>query len=141
MIQCVRHSYCWMNGQLIPLADAVLHVSTDAVLRGGSVFEGIRAYRGADGKLLIFRMHDHLDRLFSTSMRFLHMQLPHERDDLAEAICELLSANRTEDDAYIRVVVYIDERLPGAGPGAPTGAFILSTEGFKPALPSMRVTL
>jgi branched-chain amino acid aminotransferase len=129
-----------MNGKLIPLADAVLHVTTDAVLRGGSVFEGIRAYRGSTGGLLIFRLPDHLERLFSTSMRFLQLQVPHGPDDFTRAVCELLSANQIKDDAYIRLVVYIDESVFG-GPSAPNGAFILATEGFHPALPSMRVTL
>ena len=130
-----------MDGQLIPHADAVLHVTTDAVLRGGSVFEGVRAYRGTAGELLVFRLPDHLDRLFSTSMRFLHLQLPYRPEALTEAICELLSANHIEDDAYIRVVVYIDESTHNGDPGVPAGAFILATEGFNPALPSMRVTL
>src|SRR5215471_2784952 len=141
MILRVHPEYCWMNGQLIPLADAVLHVSTDAVLRGGTVFEGIRAYRGADGGLSIFRLQDHLDRLFTTSMRFLNMQLPYGPDDLADAAVTLLSACEINDDAYLRVVVYIDEATHKAGPEIPTGVFILASEGFNPALPSMRVTL
>jgi branched-chain amino acid aminotransferase len=141
MIPGVRRKYCWMNGELVPLADAVLHVSTEAVLRGGTVFEGIRAYRGRDGQLSIFRLHDHLDRLFHTSMRFLHLHLPYGPDDLAEGVQQLLAASGLEDDTYIRLVVYIDELLAGAGPEVPSGAFILATEGFNPAQPSMRVTL
>jgi branched-chain amino acid aminotransferase len=152
--------YCWMNGELIPQAEAALSVSTDAVLRGASVFEGIRAYRLADGarrgdradgarrggdtasnELALFRVADHLDRLFQTSMRFLRMRLDHGPDDLSRAMCTLVAANEISTDAYLRVVVYIGEHGLGGGSEIPAGAFILATEGFNPAPASMRVTL
>src|SRR3954452_7845910 len=133
--------YCWMNGDLIPQAEAAIGVSTDAVLRGASVFEGVRAYRGADGELALFRLRDHLDRLFDVSMRFLHLQTEYGRAELAEAIRTLLSANEITDDAYVRVVAYVGEHGLGGSVEVPAGVFVLASEGFSPAPPSMRVTL
>jgi branched-chain amino acid aminotransferase len=130
-----------MNGELVPQAEAALGVTTDAVLRGGSVFEGIRAYRSTTGELLLFRLREHLDRLFNTSMRFLRLTLPYSADDLAQAVCGLLAANEIESDAYIRVVVYVGEQGLGGADEIPAGVFILATEGFRPAPESMRVTL
>jgi len=62
--------HTWLNGQIVPWTESTIHVSSDAVLRGASVFEGIRAYRAGDSDdLLIFRARDHMKRLFGTSMR------------------------------------------------------------------------
>src|SRR4051794_40599978 len=130
-----------MNGQLVPQAEAALGVTTDAVLRGASVFEGIRAYRAETGELLVFRLREHLSRLFDTSMRFLRLTLPYGPDELADAVCGLLAANEIETDTYVRVVVYIGEQGLGGAGEIPAGVFILATEGFSPAPASMRVTL
>jgi len=67
----------WMNGRIVPWKQSVLHVSSDAILRGASVFEGIRAYRRASGDdLVLFRAVDHMTRLFATSMRVVRLELP-----------------------------------------------------------------
>jgi branched-chain amino acid aminotransferase len=130
-----------MDGELIPQAEAALGVNTDAVLRGASVFEGIRTYRSAGGDLLIFRLADHLNRLFDVSMRFLRLRTTYGRAELAEAICTLLAGNEITDDAYLRVVVYIGEHGLGGAAEVPAGVFILATEGFNPARASLRITL
>ena len=36
----------WLNGQLVPTADAKLSVFDHAVLYGDGVFEGLRVYNG-----------------------------------------------------------------------------------------------
>ena len=117
----------WMNGRIVPWEESRVHVNTDAVLRGASVFEGVRAYRSADGDdLLLFRVHDHMRRLFGTSMRFLRMSLPYGPDDLIHGAVELLRANAVRDDAHVRVVAYFGEIDAGAERESPAGAFILA---------------
>lgn len=132
---------CWMNGRLVPWADSSLHVSTEGVLRGASVFEGIRAYATDDEDLLLFRLDDHMRRLFDTSLRFLRLQSPYAADALSAAISELLEANDVTSDVHIRVVVYVDELHLGRELDAGTGAFILAREGLAPVKETMRVTL
>jgi branched-chain amino acid aminotransferase len=117
----------WMNGRIVPWDDSRIHVNTDAVLRGASVFEGLRAYRAADGDdLLLFRVADHMHRLFGTSMRFLRMRTPYGPDELLQGVIDLLHANEIRDDAHVRVVVYFDEVEVGHEVDSPTGAFILA---------------
>ncbi|HSR26608.1 MAG TPA: branched-chain amino acid transaminase [Candidatus Eisenbacteria bacterium] len=119
--------YTWMNGQIVPWDESRIHVHTDAVLRGASVFEGLRAYRAADGDdVLLFRVADHLHRLFDTSMRFLRMRAPFSRTELLRGVIDLLQANGVRDDAHVRVVVYFDEVEMGRELEAETGAFILA---------------
>jgi branched-chain amino acid aminotransferase len=127
----------WMNGRIVPWDDSRIHVNTDAVLRGASVFEGLRAYRSADGDdLLLFRVADHMHRLFGTSMRFLRMRAPYGPDELLRGVIGLLHANEVRDDAHVRVVVYFDEVEVGHEVDGATGAFILASQ----RAPSPRLT-
>ncbi|HEX6347908.1 MAG TPA: branched-chain-amino-acid transaminase [Candidatus Dormibacteraeota bacterium] len=117
----------WLNGRIVPWAESNIHVSSDAVLRGASVFEGIRAYR-ADGSddLLIFRARDHMKRLFGTSMRVLRIDIPYTAEQLIEAMAELLRANEVHEDAHLRVVAYFDAVEWGKDAEGTTGAYILA---------------
>lgn len=120
--------HTWMNGSVRHWEDSLIHVGSDAMLRGASVFEGIRAYRSADGQdLLLFRLADHFERLFNGSMRVLRMRIEYTAEQLTQGVIELLRANEVRDDAHIRVVAYFDV-LDGAAKGEddPTGAYILA---------------
>jgi branched-chain amino acid aminotransferase len=102
--------YVWMNGEIVPWDDATIHVNTDAVLRGSNVFEGIRAYRAAEGDdLLLMQVDEHLDRLFDVSLRILRMPLPWTRAELKQAIKDTLAANGIREDTHIRVVCYFGQ--------------------------------
>ncbi len=134
----------WMNGRITRWEESRIHVNADALLRGASVFEGIRAYRSAVADdLLLFRVHDHMRRLFGTSMRFVRMRLPYGPDDLIQGVIELLRANQVRDDAHVRVVAYFDEVEAGHEAEAEAGAYILAFP--RPSSPKLttgvRVTL
>jgi len=120
--------HTWMNGRVTPWEESLLHVGSDAVLRGASVFEGIRAYRSADGgDLLLFRLAEHWQRLFGGSLRVLRMRSHFSPDQLTAGVIELLKANEVRDDAHIRVVVYFDVLDgPARGEEDPTGAYMLA---------------
>jgi branched-chain amino acid aminotransferase len=118
-----------MNGRIVPWEDSRVHVNTDAVLRGASVFEGLRAYRSARGDdLLLFRVDDHMRRLFGTSMRFLRMRAPYSPAELVQGAIDLIQANEIRGDAWLRVVVYFDEVEVGNEVDGATGAFVLAFE-------------
>ena len=107
------------------------------MLRGASVFEGIRAYRSADrDDLLLFRFGDHMRRLFGTSVRFLRMRTQYGPDQLLRGVIDLLHANRFRGDSHLRVVVYFDEMEVGSEVDDATGAFILAFE--RPPSPRVR---
>jgi branched-chain amino acid aminotransferase len=120
--------HTWMNGALRPWEESLIHVGSDAVLRGASVFEGIRAYRSADGQdLLLFRLADHFERLYGGSMRVLRMRIEYSARQLADGIIELLRANDVREDAHVRVVTYFDLLDgPAKGESDPTGVYILA---------------
>lgn len=118
----------WMNGRVTPWEESLIHVGSDAVLRGASVFEGLRAYRSKDGgDLLLFRVGDHFDRLYSGSMRVLRMRIAYTAEMLTAGIIELLKANQVVGDAHIRVVAYFDVLDgPASGEADPTGVYMLA---------------
>lgn len=118
----------WMNGRVTPWEQSQIHVGSDAVLRGASVFEGIRGYQSADGQdVLLFRLAEHFDRLYNGSMRVLRMRIEYTADELTSAMIDLLRANEVRDDVHIRVVAYFDV-LDGAATGEadPTGVYMLA---------------
>ncbi len=96
----------WLNGEIVPFAECVLHARSQGAFWGANVFEGLRGYwRAEEATSAIFRGNDHIARL-RRSMRSLHMPARYEDSTIREACLELLSANRMRYDAHLCVVVY-----------------------------------
>jgi len=102
-----------MNGRIVAWPEATIHVRTDAVMYGANVFEGIRGYLSADGKqVFVFRLNEHLDRLFNTSMRILRMTTTVTAETLAKGILDLTRANEFWCDVHIRPTMYFGAGEP-----------------------------
>jgi branched-chain amino acid aminotransferase len=93
----------YLNGAIVPKAEAKVSVFDHGFLYGDGVFEGIRVYEGK-----IFRLEEHVARLYE-SARTLELHVPMEQQEMIDAITLTVSAN-TRPDAYVRVVV---SRGPG----------------------------
>jgi branched-chain amino acid aminotransferase len=94
--------WIWRSGRMVRWEDAQIHVNAVGHASTAAVFEGIKAYRAADGSgLLAFRLDEHLRRLHD-SARICRLALPHDRQTLREAVVEVLRSNRYRDDAYVR---------------------------------------
>jgi branched-chain amino acid aminotransferase len=112
----------WMNGRLVPPAEAVLPVNTAAVFYATNVFEGLRAYwHERDRELYGFRLADHFARL-RESMKMMRFTIPYSDDDLFEAVRAVLASNAIREDVHLHMVAYV----AGAGLDAtePTGLYI-----------------
>ena len=98
-----QSKWVWRNGTIIPWRDATTHVSSHALHYGSGVFEGMRCYETADGPA-IFRLDEHLDRLYQSAT--VHgMPIPYQREELSEAICELIERNGFKS-CYVRPLCY-----------------------------------
>ncbi|MFF9426127.1 branched-chain amino acid transaminase [Streptomyces sp. NPDC014746] len=94
--------WIWRSGALLPWEEARIHVNAVGHASAAAVFEGIKAYRAADGeRLLLFRLRDHLERL-RTSARICRLDLPYDTDEMVDAVVRTIRANGYRDDAYIR---------------------------------------
>ena len=108
-------SKIWMDGKLIPWEEANVHILTHSLHYGLAVFEGIRCYLCHDGKSAIFRLREHVDRLFD-SAQIGDIKIPFSKRDIAEACKDTLRANQLKE-GYIRPLVFIGEGVMGVYPG------------------------
>jgi len=105
----------WMDGRLIPWDEANVHILTHSLHYGMGVFEGIRCYLCDDGKSAIFRLREHIDRLFD-SAKIADLTIPFSKREIIEACKETLRANKLKE-GYIRPIVFIGEGVMGVHPG------------------------
>ncbi len=91
----------WHNGKLVPWANATTHVMTHALLYGTCVFEGIRAYDTPHKGPCVFRLKEHIDRLFY-SARVYHIDMPFSEQEIIDASREIVHKNGLAS-AYIRI--------------------------------------
>jgi branched-chain amino acid aminotransferase len=120
--------YVWMDGQIVPWAQATIHVSAETVLRSANVFEGMRAYWRPDGQqLYFFRTTNHLQRL-RQSAKIMRMTIPYSDAELTAAFIELIRRNRFRENVHFRPVVYFDHGESNAGEPDEirTGVFVLA---------------
>lgn len=88
----------WLNGRIVPSAEANISVYDHCILYGDGVFEGIRSYGGK-----VFRLDAHLQRL-EDSARAIRLVLPMTREEMTVAVYDAMKANGITD-GYIRLVV------------------------------------
>lgn len=103
----------WLDGKLVPFADAEVHVLTHTLHYGLGAFEGIRCYRRADGRSTVFRLPEHIDRLFD-SCHICSIDIPFSREELVRACVETLRANKMTE-AYLRPLVFLGDGELGLG--------------------------
>jgi branched-chain amino acid aminotransferase len=113
MVQKV--SKIWMDGKLIPWEEANVHILTHSLHYGLAVFEGIRCYLCTDGKSAVFRLREHVDRLFD-SAQIGDIKIPYSKREISEACKETLRVNQLRE-GYIRPIVFIGEGVMGVYPG------------------------
>src|SRR2546426_9520388 len=83
----------WLDGQFVAWDAARVHVLTHTLHYGLGVFEGIRCYQTADGRSAVFRLGDHLRRLYDSAHINL-MKVPYERAKIEQACLETRSEER-----------------------------------------------
>lgn len=108
-----RDGWIWYDGKLVPWRDATTHVLTHSLHYGLAVFEGVRAYKAADGTS-IFRLREHTERLFNSAKIFM-MEIPYSPEQLADAQREVVRANKL-DSCYLRPIVFYGSEKMGVSP-------------------------
>lgn len=97
----------WLDGKLIPWDAANVHVLTHTLHYGLAVFEGIRFYEGSDGRTAVFRLKEHIERLFD-SAHILTMKIPFTPELLIKACKETVRSNGLKK-GYIRPIAFIGD--------------------------------
>ncbi len=104
----------WFDGKLVPWGEANVHVLTHTLHYGVGAFEGIRCYKTADGRSAVFRLAEHLRRLFD-SAHIVQMQIPWTPDQVAQACLDTIRSNRLAE-CYIRPIAFIGDGVMGVHP-------------------------
>ena len=105
--------WIWKNGEIVPWANATVHVSAHGLHYGSGVFEGIRCYETASGATL-FRVSEHYER-FHESARTYGFTIPYSVAELTEATCELISRNEFKS-CYVRPICFMGSGSLGVFP-------------------------
>jgi len=101
----------WLDGELVDWDAANVHVMTHSLHYGLAAFEGIRAYQRADGGTYVFRLRDHIDRLFDTCKLCL-LKPEYTREQVIRVCGEVLRANGMTE-GYLRPMVFVGEGAMG----------------------------
>ena len=115
-------NYIWMDGKIIPWADAKIHVLTHSLHYGSAVFEGLRFYETEEGPA-IFRLKEHTTRLFY-SADTIKLRIPFSEDEINSAIIETVKVNEIKT-GYIRPLAFFGYGKMGLRPtGSPVNLSI-----------------
>ncbi|MFD1511623.1 D-amino acid aminotransferase [Lacimonas salitolerans] len=122
----------WLNGQIVPKAQALVSVYDSGFMLGDGVWEGLRLYDNtwafAD---------EHLDRLFEAA-KAIDLDIGLTRDQVFQAILDTQQANGMTGDAHARLMVTRGVKTrpfqhPGLSRQGPTVAIIM--EHSRPSIP------
>ncbi len=103
----------WMDGELVNFADANIHVLSHTLHYGLGAFEGIRCYERADGRSAIFRLREHIKRLFE-SCHICLIDVPYTQEEIEQACLETIRANGFKS-CYLRPIVFLGHGEMGLG--------------------------
>jgi branched-chain amino acid aminotransferase len=98
-----RDGVIWFDGELVPWREAKTHVLTHTLHYGMGVFEGVRAYKTANGTA-IFKLAEHTRRLFD-SAKILGMKMPFDPATINQAQIDAVKHNQLAS-AYIRPMCF-----------------------------------
>ena len=103
----------WFDGELVPWDQANVHILTHTLHYGLGVFEGIRCYKLQNGRSAIFRLDDHIRRLYE-SAHICMMPMPYTPEEISKACLETVRVNKLEE-CYVRPIAYMGDGAMGLG--------------------------
>ena len=109
-----KAKYIWLDGKFVAWDQAQVHVLTHTLHYGLGVFEGIRAYLCTDGRTAIFRLPEHVHRLFDSG-HIMQMDIPFSEAEISQACIETMRRNE-QKEAYLRPLAFIGEGAMGLHP-------------------------
>jgi len=104
----------WLDGKFVPWHEANVHVLTHTLHYGLGVFEGVRCYQTKKKKSAIFRLHEHVDRLFNSAI-VLGIDIPFSQKEIFAAIQLVVRKNKLKE-CYIRPIVFLGHNQMGLNP-------------------------
>lgn len=122
----------WLNGRIVPKAEAMVSVYDSGFMLGDGVWEGIRLYNGKWAFI-----GEHMDRLFEAA-KAIDLDIGLTRDQVIQAMLDTQAANGMTENAHARLMVTRGIKTrpfqhPKLSQQGPTIAIIM--EHSKPSIP------
>jgi branched-chain amino acid aminotransferase len=138
-----REGAGWQNPRIVPFGPLAISPAAAALHYAETLFDGLKAFRGVDGKIRIFRLDRHCARMADGAARI--CMPPINKELMREAILELVKVERdwipsSQGTAlYIRPTEVATEPFVGVRPATELLFFIIASpvgayyaEGFAP---------
>ena len=103
----------WLDGAFVDWDDAKVHVLTHTLHYGLGVFEGIRCYKLHSGRSAVFRLREHIERLFE-SAKICTLDIGRSVDEICEACLATVRVNKL-DECYLRPLAFLGAGAMGLG--------------------------
>jgi branched-chain amino acid aminotransferase len=104
----------WYDPRIEPYGPLTLDPATAVFHYAQAIFEGLKAFRGVDGRVRLFRPHKHIERLNNSARR---MCIPALDPDLAlRSLVELVGLERDWVPASVGTALYVRPTIIAAEP-------------------------
>lgn len=122
----------YVNGRIVPKAEATVSVYDSGFMLGDGVWEGLRLYDGCWAFL-----EEHIDRLFEAA-KAIDLDIGLDREGVVSAVLETQKANEMTNDAHARLMVTRGVKVrpfqhPSLSRSGPT--FVIIMEHSRPSIP------
>ena len=122
----------YVNGRIVPKAEATISVYDSGFMLGDGVWEGLRLY---DGRWAF--LEEHIDSLFDAA-KAIDLDIGLTKTDVVSALLETQKANEMTTDAHARLMVTRGVKTrpfqhPGLSQSGPT--FVIIMEHSRPSIP------
>ena len=107
-----KSKYIWMDGSFIKWDKARVHVLSHTLHYGNGIIEGIKVYKTKEGKYVIYKLKEHINRLFESAKINL-INIPFSKKKLFNKIVVLMKKNEITTDIYIRPHVFLGYGVMG----------------------------
>jgi len=111
-----KKTIVYFRDQWVPFNEANLSIASSPVLYGLSVYTVFNAIWNEDKKELnVFRLKDHYNRLCNSAsiMDFENFENKYSYEEFEKMMKELLYKNKVQENALVRVTLFIDELVAG----------------------------
>ncbi len=113
-VRCYYRDGKWGEIEVSSSEEIPIHMAATCLHYGQEAFEGLKAFRGKDGKVRVFRMDENAKRLASTCQGIMMAELPLEK--FREAVEKVVKLNKDYIPPYgTGASLYIRPLLIGTG--------------------------
>ena len=108
---CLIMPFAFKGNQIVPKTQATVSLASHSLQYGSTCFAGIRGYV-QEGKIRIFRLKDHHERLMDASKILgFGFHIPYE--EFEQIMTRLIEANQPQSDFYMRPFLYSEDEVIG----------------------------